>query len=137
MAHVKGKGTTLHVTLDAVLTAIPQVVSLVPPGWTNDKVDTTDLDSTWMECDSTLPDPAAITGMINFDPANAVHEDLEALAISGASAACEVRHPTSGKKYTFTAFISQWNAESVDVKAIHKKSFGLQPTGAITVAAIA
>jgi len=137
MAHVKGKGTVLKVTLDSVLTAIPQVVSLVPPGWTNDKVDTTDLDSTWMECDSTIPDPAPITGILNFDPANSVHEDLEALAMSGASAACEIHHPTSGKKYTFSAYVAQWNAESVDVKAIHKKSFGLQPIGAIAVASIA
>lgn len=136
MAHVKGKGTVLKVTLDAVLTAIPAVVSLVPPGWSNDKVDITDLDSTWMECDSTIPDPAAITGILNYDPADAVHQDLEALAASGASAACEVLPPTGGKKYTFSAYVSQWSSESVDVKAIHKKSFALQPIGAITVASV-
>ena len=136
MPHVKGKGTVLKVTLSATLTAIPAVVSLVPPGWTNDKVDTTDLDSTWMESDSTIPDPQPITGIINFDPADSTHTALETLAAAGTTAACEVLPPTGGKKYTFTAFISQWNAESVDVKSIHKKSFALQPVGAITVASV-
>jgi hypothetical protein len=128
MAHSKGKGTTL--TVNAVV--IPQIVSLVPPGWAIDKIDTTSLDSDWMECDSTIPDPAPITGVLNYDPVETAHQGLETLAASGAIVACSVSLPSALTVYNFNAYVSQWNAESVDVKAIHKKSFALQPVGAIT-----
>ena len=125
MPHVKGKGTTLAVNS----VAIPGIVSLVPPGWSIDKVDTTDLDSTWMECDSTLPDPAPITGVLNYDPA--AHAGIEALAASGAIVTCAVGLPGGGG-YSFDGFVSQWNSESVDVKGIHKKSFAIQPVGEVS-----
>ena len=136
MATIKGKGTVLKVTISASLTAIPQITSLTPGGVTNDKVDTTNLDSVWMESDSTIPDGTPISGQLNLDMADTEHRALHALAVAGTSAACEVLPPTGGYKFTFTAFFTQFNFDSVDVKGIHKVSFTLQPVGAVTIASV-
>jgi hypothetical protein len=139
MAHIKGKGTLLKVTQGSgpTLTTITKVVSLVPPGWNVDKIDTTDLDSAWAESTGSLPDPQPITGVLEFHADSQVHRDLEDLAIAMTEAACEVIPPSGGYKYTFTAFVSQWNKESVDAKSIYRVTFALQPVGAIARAASA
>jgi hypothetical protein len=135
MAKAKAKGATIHVTISATLTKIPQCTNITPPGYSVDKVDTTDLESTVMECDSTIADPSPITATVNFDPADTEHIALQALAEAGTAVACEVRLPSS-KKYTFTAYVASWQPQGLEVKGIQKVDFTLQPTGAITIASL-
>jgi hypothetical protein len=125
MAIVKGKGTTLSVGGAAV----PGIISIVPPSWSNDKIDVTSLASEWKECDSTLPDPQPITGIVNYDPA--AHSALGTLAASGDIVAVAVGLPGGGG-YSFQGFVSQWSSESVDIKGIHRRSFAIQPVGEVS-----
>ncbi len=135
MAKAKSKGSTLHVTISGTLTKIPQVTNITPPGYSVDKVDTTDLESTVMECDSTIADPTPITATVNFDPADTEHIALQALAEALTVVACEVRLPSS-KKYTFNGFISSWQPQGLEVKGIQKVDITITPTGAITIASL-
>ena len=132
---IAGSGTILKVTLSSTLTAIPGVTRLTPPSWSQGKIDVTDLDATWMGCVAEIPDPKPITGELIFNPSNATLQALDAIADTQTAVACEVIPPAGGKKFQFNAYISEWNTSEVSPKGIHKKTFSLQPTGAITRAA--
>lgn len=132
MARAKSKGATLYVTISGSLTKIPQCTNITPPGYSVDKVDTTDLESTVMECDSTIADASPVTATVNFDPADTEHIALQSLAEGLTTFACEVRLAAS-KKYTFTAFVSSWQPQGLEVKGIQKVDISLQPVGAITI----
>jgi hypothetical protein len=135
MAKAKAKGATLHVTISSTLTKIPQCTNITPPGYSVDKIDTTDLESTVMECDSTIADPQPITATVNFDPADTEHIALHALAEAGSIVACQVKLAAS-KQYTFNAYVASWQPQGLEVKGIQKVDFSLQPTGAITIATL-
>jgi hypothetical protein len=135
MARAKSKGATLWVTLSGTLTKIPQVTSITPPGSTMDDIDVTDLESTVMEYDSTIPDPQPIAATFNYDPADTEHAALKDLHDAGTAVAIEVRLAAS-KKYTCTAYVKTWQPQVLEIKGIQKVDITLRPTGAITIASL-
>lgn len=82
----KTQGTELfYVKSASVVVKVGKVTGITGTGGGNDKIDTTDLDSTEKESIAGLPDPGAVATPLNFDPQNPVHQDLYELWQSGAS----------------------------------------------------
>ncbi len=81
-AKIKSKGTALLMSIDAVYTAIPQLISISISGEKSQTMDTTTLDaaSAFMtKAPNGFSDPCTISAEGLYDPADAVHAAFIAL----------------------------------------------------------
>jgi hypothetical protein len=132
MAIIKGKATTLKLTITGTPTLIPYITKLKTPAYKNETMDITNLDSTVVERDDTLPDPGELTGELNYDSANAVHQALQTLAASGGDGVYTVTLPNNAT-IGFTGIITNWEPGEVDAKGKHTRSFSIQPVGSLSL----
>lgn len=130
----KTQGTELwYLSAPNVMTKVGKVTGLTGTGGPNNKIDTTDLDSTEKESIAGLPDPSAINCPINFTPSLAAHQALYALWQSGAevpwvvglsdgtapptAASGTITFPTTRTFYQFQGYIADFPIDAaVDSK---------------------
>lgn len=132
---IKGAGTLLQAYISGSYTTVAQRVKVEGPDGSNELVDTSDLDSTAVERNPTIPDGGDVTLSIWFDPNESTHTQLETWRTSPPSTAplFQVVFPTSpSKKVQFGAWVSAFKPTGMEVKGYLQADVTLSITGAIT-----
>lgn len=134
MAYVKAKGSLLKLSISAVYTTIAQIVRFTPPSRQMGTVETTiitDDDRTFM---ATIRSGGQVSFMIEWDPANATHQQLQTIFEAGTAGAWRIVFNDSGAcEADFSAIVTDFPWDELNVDGVVARSITLQVTGAITV----
>jgi hypothetical protein len=95
-------------------TTIAQVAGISPPGPTRDVIEVEDLNPTDEVKKKLLGliDVGECTLTLNFDPANAGHQTLEAALYSGVLQTCKIKYP-GGSGYTFSGYVTGFAPQEI------------------------
>lgn len=100
---IRAKGTTLQIKLTGTFTTIGQRVSLNPPDVQVKIVETTDLDSTYVEKKPSIPDLGKLSGTLFYDPADSTHAAMRARVVAPPAAIDEFKLNWTGDGNTTPA----------------------------------
>lgn len=145
MANVKrGKGSLLKLaaTADSGEVTVTQIVSLSPPSLTMGTVETTDLDSTARDYESTILGGNTFSATLNWDPDAASHDTtIWTVFQAGTKYTFEITLPagtsSAGTKnfFNFSGIITEYDPSSaVTVDSIYQLTITVQVCGLPTIA---
>lgn len=130
MAIVDASGTVLKNGTNV----ITQVTSLTPPDVTNNEVDTTNLASTTMTSDSTLPKFGTLKFTLNYDAADTQHLALYTAAQAGTTTTMHVVLTDAGNvDIACPSWVSKWTEQALTPGQKAKVDVEMQLTGAPTI----
>jgi len=118
-----------------VFTAVGEVVDISMDGGGAAEIDTTNLASTAKEFNIGLPDYGTVSCTCNYDPDDTPQTNLKTYYDAQSSHNFEINLSDSpDTTFTFTAYISAWNAPRISPDDVVKLDFTLRITGTVSVA---
>lgn len=136
MAKVSAQGCKLQVTISAVLTDIPQLVSISPPGVERRFKDTTTLDSSgnFTEYTPLKNDTSEAGGEGFWDPDNSTHDFLmdQAMLATGVLDVWAIVYSNSGASVQgFSGFVQRFQP-TVQADDVLGFQLSIRVSGAVT-----
>jgi hypothetical protein len=136
MAYYPGKGTVLMISTansSTALGACTQVVSISPPQISHPSVDVTHLGSSEREFVGSIADYGTFGASIEYDPNDATHARLLALARGTTGEEYRIVFPTTINAIKFKALLNNLNLQDAVVDDVWRASLDWKITGPVTV----
>ncbi len=134
MASNATQGTLLQLSISAVFTTIAQRVRVKPNEVKREKIETTDLDSTWESSIAGIPRAGELEMEINYDAGAATHAALWASFGTGTVEAWKLILADSGTAtFAFSGWIMSFQPGEATVDGLQKATLKIQVTGAVTL----
>ena len=134
MAKVKGAATKLQYHNGSAFVDVPNRVQIVPPAMENPPDDRTNLDSTWREKAATIPDGGDVSLLIQWDPADTVHQALLTRFAAGTDTQWKlIFQDTGAAEGAFNGHISGWQWGEVTVENHIRATITIAVNGSVVV----
>lgn len=135
--HIRGAGSRLKVSISSTYTAIEQQTAFTPPSTPHETIETTELGATALGFDPTIPGGGEASVSFNVETAGTAQAYLRTNINTPPASADSFRTykaDNSTHVHTFLGWLTSFQYNEVNPKAIWTASVQIKVTGAVNAA---